>query len=305
VISRLLEGVDVIEGFCSDLLATATVAAGRRRNVPVVLTPLAHRNQWADDVSSARAYARADAILAMLQPDAELYRELGVNPERIHEVGVPVRQVQAGCGHRLREERQLEGPLVLFLGRRDPYKGVDVLLAASAQIKGKVAIVGPGRSLPVNRPVNVLDVGPVSHEERDAWIDAANVLVLPSRGETFGSVVVEAWSAETPVVTSDHPALRTLVERGGGGLAVPARPDSLATAIRSLLEDPILCRRLGRSGYECWRSHYTTDVVTGRHEAVFSEALSRNPPGALPAAAPGRESSVEQRWRQSNREPTH
>ena len=270
-IGHLIERMDVVEGFCSDLLATATLDAARRQGIPVALTPLAHRGQWGTDPSSARAFARADAVLAMLEPDAALYREMGVDSQRIHEVGVPVKPARPGGGNSLRARLGLAENVVLYLGRRDSYKGVGALLEAAMQIKADVAFVGPGPPLPSDRPSNALDIGPVSDEERDAWLDAADLLVLPSSGETFGGVVAEAWSVETPAVTSDHPALRALVAQGGGGVSVPATPQSIAEAVTLLLEDPQLRRRMGKSGHAYWSSHYTVGSVAARHEAVYRQ----------------------------------
>jgi glycosyltransferase involved in cell wall biosynthesis len=269
IISKLVSDADVVEGFCSDLLATATVDACAHEGVPVALNPLAHRDQWGTDACSARAYSLADAIAAMLNPDAALYREMGVEPRRIHEVGVPVPAVQPGGGERLRKERGISGPLVLYLGRRQTYKGYGVLLEAARDIEASVAFVGPGPPLPDDSPRNALDIGIVSASDRDAWLDAADILVLPSSGETFGAVIVEAWSVATPVVTSDHPALRTLVEKGEGGIAVPAEPDSIGQAVSSLLEDPELRQQLGRNGQEHWRNNYTVSAVAAKHELMY------------------------------------
>jgi glycosyltransferase involved in cell wall biosynthesis len=274
-ISDLIDGVDVVEGFCSDLLAAATQRAARLKRIPLVLTPVAHRGEWGTDPSSARCYRTADAVLAMLDIDAELYREMGVATDRIHTVGVPVPSVQRGGGDALRKSRGIEGPLVVYMGRREVYKGVDVLLDAARGVEGTIALVGPGASLPADRPPNVLDIGPVETGERDAWLDAADLLVLPSSSETFGAVIAEAWSAETPVVTSRNPALRSLVESGRGGLSVSAEPHALSMAINSLLADSKQRAELGRAGHEYWKEHFTADAVAARREVLYEGLVAR------------------------------
>ncbi|MBV9685543.1 MAG: glycosyltransferase family 4 protein, partial [Solirubrobacterales bacterium] len=159
---------------------------------------------------------------------------------------------------------------------RREYKGVDVLLQAAPQVGREVpgvtfAFVGPGAALPkAPDGVRILDVGPVDEEEKAGWLEAADVLALPSGYESFGIVVAEAWSLGTPVVTSTAPALVELVQAGAGGLAVPREPGALALALVDVLRDPAAARDMGAKGRAHWRAHHTPERTARRLLEIYS-----------------------------------
>jgi glycosyltransferase involved in cell wall biosynthesis len=254
--SRQFGTAEIVHRFGGNRMALATVGAARRLGSPVVITPLAHPGQWDDDPVSALAYQDADLVFATSHADAQTYEGLGVDPAQIKVCPLPSRPAAKGGGSELRSERDIEGPIVLFLGVRRPYKGVRQLLEAAPQLASKIpeatiALVGPGPRVDHDQP-NVIDVGFVDEAERDRWLDAADLVCLPSSAESFGLAVSDAWSAGIPVVTSDIPVLRERVMAASGGLAVTAEPGPLADAIISLLEDDALRRSMGNAGQRHW-----------------------------------------------------
>jgi glycosyltransferase involved in cell wall biosynthesis len=277
LVARSLGDVDVVQVWQAGFLAGAGVRAARLLGVPSVVMSSLHPGVWGDDRASARTYRRANAVLAQLESEACAYRSLGVPAERISVCGAPVRGVARGGGAWIRARYGIRGPLIVFLGNRRPYKGVDVLLAAAAQLRTRVrgvrvAFVGPGPALASDDPC-VLDVGSVRDEECAAWLDAADLVCLPSAAESFGLAVVEAWSAGTPVVTSDIPALRELVETSGGGWTARRDPDALAAVLEHALSDPDELVRAGERGRAAWRARFTSDAVARRIESVYASAL--------------------------------
>jgi glycosyltransferase involved in cell wall biosynthesis len=267
VLAERMRGADVVHVWGADLLAAAGVAAARRLGVPVVGTPFAHEGHWGDDVASGAAYRKLDRVVALLDADAGTYARLGVGPDRISVEGVCSPGVEAGRGAELRRRHRVEGPLVVFLGVRRPYKGFDVLLDAVPRVPGATfAFVGPGEPV---RGERVIDAGAVDERTRAGWLEAADILCLPSEAEIFPVSILEAWSVGTPAVTSDIPALRELMERSGGGVAC-AR-DSLATALAELLGRPQHLRALGHAGRSFWRRQCSVEAVTARHEALYRD----------------------------------
>jgi glycosyltransferase involved in cell wall biosynthesis len=265
---------DVVHRFGGNRMALATVSAAQRLNCPVVITPLAHPGHWDDDPISARAYRSADLILATSVADAQIYERLGVSPDRLEICPLPSRQPNLGGGPELRRSAGIAGPLILFLGARRANKGVDQLLRAAELIaqrrpEARFAFVGPGAALQA-RPVNVLDVGEVDERERDAWLDAADLLCLPSSAESFGMVISEAWSAGVPVVTSDLPVLRERMKDSGAGLAVSRDPHHLAEAIAELLGDDALRREMGRAGHAHWKRTLSPDAIARWHASAYN-----------------------------------
>jgi hypothetical protein len=87
-------------------------------------------------------------------------------------------------------------------------------------------------------------------------------------------VILEAWSLHKPVVTSDVPALRELVEGAGGGVTCLRRPAELADALVAVLRDPSRARRLGAAGHRAWARRYTPAAVAARLERVYESVLN-------------------------------
>jgi phosphatidyl-myo-inositol dimannoside synthase len=271
-------GAEVVHMWAGDLLASAAVRAARMLGAKAVVTPFAHPGQWGDDPASARAYRRADRILALLASDAAVYRDLGVAEDRLRVCGVCSPGVARDGGTRLRVEHGITGPLVVFIGVRRPYKGHDLLRQAAERLAATrpdvaFAFVGPGAPIAAAAGAHVIDAGPTDDEGRAAWLEAADLVCLPSAFEIFPNTVLEAWSAGTPVLLSDIPPLRELVEQSGGGEVVARDPEALAEGILRLIDDPARLERMGAAGRARWASAYTPAAIAARHEDIYAEAL--------------------------------
>jgi glycosyltransferase involved in cell wall biosynthesis len=284
VLSPLLADADVVHVLGGEVMAVAAVEAARGLGKPVAVSPFAHPGDWGFDSGSIRAYREADAVIATTRADAAIYRGAGVDDERLYVAGLPVPEVPAPGTAELKGLPD-GAPLVIFLGARRPTKGVDILLAAAPLIwqqhpETRVAFVGPGPALTV-RDERLLDVGRVSDAARAAWLSRSSVLCLPSSGESFGLVVAEAWSHAVPVVVSDIPVLRELVDESGGGFAEPRDARSLANAIVSLLGDPGRARAIGESGHRYWSQRLTPRAVTERHLTIYEELIDSRSRGRV------------------------
>jgi glycosyltransferase involved in cell wall biosynthesis len=281
VIAEQIRGADAVHVFGGDLIKAAAVRAARQAQVPVTITPFVHPGQWGDDPASALVYRRADRVIALLRADAEVCRRLGVPLDRIAICGICSPGVRGGGGGAIRERFHVGRPIVLFLGARRGYKGEDVLLQAAPVVSrvhpdATFVFVGPGPALPRSAgDVRVIDAGVVDEDERAAWLDAASVLCLPSEAEIFPTAFLEAWSSKTPVVTSDLPPLRELIDSSGGGLAVPRDPQRVGRAILELLEHPDASARMGEAGHAFWKQRHTPAAVARWHEARYAELAVR------------------------------
>ena len=151
-------------------------------------------------------------------------------------------------------------PIVLFVGRLVPYKGVDVLLRAMAGLEARAVIVGDGPLGPALKDLarelgvdgRVRFAGNASADELAALYNACDVFALPSvtRAEAFGMVQIEAMSCRKPVVCTDLPSgVPWVNQHGVTGLVVPpGDPAALAGALGQLLADPALRARMGEAG---------------------------------------------------------
>lgn len=207
------------------------------------------RPRWmslAQQEITQRFLQRAEAILVSSARSAQC-RALAALQERVYVLpfGFDLRPfLQAGV-----QPRPPRRPVIAFLGRLVPYKGVDVLLRAAANLAAHVHVLGDGRERPALERLTaqlglsgrVRFFGHVSDAELPRRLQEADVLALPSRtaAEAFGVAQVEAMAAGLPVVNT---ALATGTDwvslHGLTGLTVaPEDPAALAAALRRLLQD--------------------------------------------------------------------
>lgn len=155
------------------------------------------------------------------------------------------------------------GPLVLFVGRIDPIKGIDTLLEAFALIADKLVhgerptLVFIGGTLPEHggndlQPIlqraselgirdRIIFRGSVLQEQLPDYYAAATVAAVPSRYESFGLVAVEAMACGLPVVASNAGGMRFTIDDGMSGFLVPhSNPQELAAALHNVITDPNL-----------------------------------------------------------------
>lgn len=150
-----------------------------------------------------------------------------------------------------------EAPTIFFLGRHEPRKGLDVLLAAVADIPSdvRVWVGGDGPQSAELRQRYAHDpriewLGRISDDEREARMRGATVYCSPSvRGESFGMVLLEAMAAGCALVASDLDGHRNVATDGVDALLSPVGdPDALAKALRRVLDDEHLRSELVEGG---------------------------------------------------------
>lgn len=172
---------------------------------------------------------------------------------------------------------------ILFVGRLVYGKGADVLLEAMPCILARhpeatLTLVGDGPEkvslhdtvLRLGLGERVRFVGALSHASLPQHYRGAALLVLPSREEGFGLVLVEAMGCGCPVAASDLPAVRVLLEDGAcGGLFRPGDSDDLARVVCELLADPQLVLKQADETRRRMLQRYDWQEVVWR----YSEAL--------------------------------
>jgi glycosyltransferase involved in cell wall biosynthesis len=182
--------------------------------------------------------------------------------------------------------RELDGPLLLFVGAARYYKGLDVLLRSMVKAKGYLLLAGRGTQDPAFRrmaaDLGVLErirfFGEVSQPQLRILLHATDVFVLPSidRCETFGIGQLEAMACSKPVISTDLPTgVRSVNRHGMTGLVVPpGDSDALAGAINTLLSDPRLCAELGNAGRRRVESEFSADTMVSKTLEVYHEVLA-------------------------------
>jgi glycosyltransferase involved in cell wall biosynthesis len=194
----------------------------------------------AADRVAAFALRRADAVRTVSPFTAGLVRDLGIEPDADFPAYMDL-------GPFLREPAPLpEQPVALFVGVLEAYKNIDGLAAAwrAADAPGELRIVGKGSREDVVRQLGVRWDRELSSEQVAQAMDDAWVLVLPSRSEGMGRVLVEAFCRGRGVVGARAGSIPNLVEDGVSGILVDSN-EQLAEALRRVLSDRRLAERLG------------------------------------------------------------
>ena len=239
------------------------------------------------ELGELRRFYKADPARVAVIP-------CGVDPEVFH----PVRQADA----REKLARDQCERLILFVGRIEQIKGIDVLLRAMAllffrrpDLRSEVCllVVGgaldPGDEAPETEKIlelrrlvhehrmeaNVSFVGSRDQEDLALYYAAADVCAVPSLTESFGLVALEAMACGTPVVGTRVGGLQTVITDGESGLLVPAGDyEALAEAIARVLTDARLRMHLAHGARER-AEHFTWRRVGDRMVELYERVLAR------------------------------
>lgn len=282
-----------------DCIAARAAARVRDAGAPVTVVRTVHHVD--DFTTQALIDCQRQAIL---EPDslivvsdewrARLRDEYGVASKTIYN-GVDASRfgpIAAVGRERVRRRARVAGRFVfLAVGGIEPRKGTVALFRAMAKLRAEVAsppvlvIIGahsfqdysgyqeealallgelglePGR--------DVIRAGTVSDQELHEWYRSADALVFPSLKEGWGLAVLEAMSADLPVVASDIQVLREYLTDGVNAVLTTAGdPNDLAKGMRAVMEDPALRERLVAGGREVV-PRFTWERAAAEHERVY------------------------------------
>ncbi len=180
-------------------------------------------------------------------------------------------------------------PKILFLGRFEPRKGLKYLLQALPIIKEQIPdvlliICGAGlfgyayqEYMSKEIKDNIYIAGLIRGEERSQYYASCDVFCAPSIGnESFGIVLLEAMATGKPVVASDIPGFRTVVNDGVEGLlAFPREPKAIADSVIKLLTDTTMAKTMGEAGRKK-ALNYSWETITKQVENYYYELINKH-----------------------------
>jgi D-inositol-3-phosphate glycosyltransferase len=271
-------GLPLVQTFHTlGVLKNATLAPGDRPEPPLRL----HAEQ--------RVATEADRVLVLTCGEARLmHRTYGLSGSRITVVpaGVDLDRFSPATG----TGRRPGPPRLLFVGRLQPLKGPDVAIRTLAEVRrtlpdARLRIVGGASGAGATGPgelqelaaelgvADAIDLEPALAQSTlvDRYRDA-DVLLVPSRSETFGLVALEAQACGIPVVAADVPGLEAVV--GAGGTLVPGHdPADHAAAAMGYLTDPARTAAAAAAGVATARSASWEHTVD-RLLAVYGDLVA-------------------------------
>lgn len=291
---RALRSSDAVVVVNTPLLIVAAHRLARLARRPLVLVPLLHPD---DPVYPAvlRAFRAADAVLCLTDHERTWLAERGVTAAKMVIVppGCDLPSGEPPDPSTARTSLGLTDlPTVGFIGRLAAHKGVDTFLESARLLRSTRTDPGTLRFLLAGSRTNWDDLDRLIDEGTagpDPWLEvveqfddadkatlyaACDVVVFPSRSESFGIVILESWAARRAVVASDIGAVRCVIRDGTDGLLVPPRDAAaLAAAIARLLDDPDLRRRLAEAG-RARLGEFDWSGIVDRWHAVVEAAAS-------------------------------
>jgi glycosyltransferase involved in cell wall biosynthesis len=253
---------------CYENAALHTFRAAIKRGWTTILDAASFHHAWQDrhfdypesGAAHARITARkdreielADYILTVSELARESYIDAGVPRERL--ASIPV-----GCDlDRFRSTAQLTpgAPFTfIFAGHASLRKGVDTLLDAACRLEDQDLDFrlwfagGQEDDLPWHTVASIEQLGYLPQEVLADRLREADCLILPSRHDSFGMVVVEAMATGCPVIVSDQVGAKQAVTEGESGWIVPAdEADALADHMRWCIEHPDAVRSMGQAAW--------------------------------------------------------
>ena len=251
--------------------------------------------------AETRVVQCSDTITASCAAEVgELCTLYAAGPDRVEIVPPGVDHAFFSPGSRRGARRALslpdQSPVLLFVGRIQPLKGLDVAIRACAQVRERrgdarlVVVGGPSgvdgeRELASCRELaarlGIADsihwVNPQPHHALSTYYRAADVVVVPSRSESFGLVALEAAACGVPVVAADVGGLATIVVDGVTGHLVDGRdPDDYAAAVEVILDDPDGAASAGRRAAAHARQ-FTWSTTAARLRRIYADLRLRAP----------------------------
>lgn len=246
----------------------------RRLKVPFLVTPFLHLGDLEKpDNRVRRGYThpalrqlllQADGIFVQTGAEFDAVKNMGIPPTKIHLQGMGVELEDCTSGDAARGKTKWSRPGVPIIGHLANLswdKGSTDLLEACAKLwqQGKdfqLLLAGP--SMPSFEKVwahfpfqeKVTRTGPLSDSEKKDFFACIDLFALPSRSDSFGIVLLEAWANSKPVVVYNAGGPGSLVHQQEDGLIIPCdNIHGLSEALACLLKDESLREKLGTCGF--------------------------------------------------------
>jgi glycosyltransferase involved in cell wall biosynthesis len=278
-ILNLASGSDIIHSFGAEYLGITAQQVAKELKIPFVITPFVHPGFWGDDEINIKMYKNADAVISLLNTEKKFLVSKGIDKAKIHVIGVAP-QISKNLID-FRKKYKILGKMILFIGIKREYKGYKELLEATKLVwedepDTYFVFIGPrtkssDKLFAKYKDFRIIELGKVSLEEKTSALASCDIFCMPSISEILPTVFLEAWHFEKPVIASDIPTCKELVE--DAGLTVKQSKSEIANAILTLLKDKNLRIKLGKAGRGKVIENYTQEKIANKLKGVYNSLI--------------------------------
>ncbi|MEU0224637.1 glycosyltransferase family 4 protein [Streptomyces sp. NPDC006284] len=278
---------DLVHAF--DAYHPQDIAVGLRLarawDVPFAVTPASAPEVWPDRAAVLDACRRADAVFALSAAERDTLRDAGVRGSALHIIGQGPHLPGTPDPDRFRREHGIDGPMVLFLGRKMRSKGYVTLLEATRLIwedhpDTSFVFMGPRwdddctQRFAEYADPRVIEIDLADEDTKHSALAACELVCVPSTVDLFPLVYVEAWACRKPVVASTFLGSGEVVTHGRDGLLARPAAGPVAEAVGRLLARPSERRAMGRHGHDRVRRELGWDAVADRVHTVYRTLIA-------------------------------
>ncbi|MBN2169058.1 MAG: glycosyltransferase family 4 protein [Actinobacteria bacterium] len=280
-----------------DAILYAGHVASRKYKIPFVISPFLHLGEQKSD-EVRRYYTRphqmellrsADIITVQTDIERDFLIDSGFSEKRLLMLGMGINpeELSGGDGERFRAKYDIIGPIVCYIGPKTYDKGTFHLVEAMESLwhsgdPSNLVMAGKNiedfrryhEKLPEKIKSKCIMMDYIPEQDKLDLLDACELLVLPSRSDSFGIVFLEAWYYGKPVIGARAGGIPGLVRDEVDGLLVPfGGVKELSAAISALLTDKTLAGSLGEAGRKRVLEHYKWDDKYDIIKALYMELI--------------------------------
>lgn len=249
-----------------------------------LLIPCLHDEGYAHMEIFKECYSRIGGMFFNAQPEAELAKRLyGLENVIQCTAGLGMDVDISGDGAAFRKKFQIEEPFLLYAGRKDKLKNIDMLIQFFCQYKRcnpgplKMVLIGGGKvEIPEDFEGEILDLGFVDIQDKYNAYAAAELLCQPSHNESFSYVIMESWLMGRPVLVHEGCAVtKNFVIQAKGGLYFKTYGD-FEGCVNFFRMNKGKAAQMGQNGRTFVRDSFGWSTVLGKYHQVFAQIIERN-----------------------------
>ena len=237
---------------------------------------------WHSSNSKIKRFQKCDYQIGVTQDVSQHVIDQNIATDRVFTLPLYTQRTNTPAVSRESLDTPKNVPLLLSLSRLHPVKGLDTLLNAMTQIPDAhlwIAGSGPSEqelkdqtaSLGLSNRVRFLGW----REDKEALMQTADIYVFPSRNDSFGAVMIEAWAHKTPFIASKAPGPNAYIRHEKDGLLVEIDdPKGLADAIHKVITNTNLKSYLIKNGYERFEKEFTQDAFTENALNIYKNVMA-------------------------------